>query len=257
MAVPEINANRALVLYQGAPLEQIGTRALIFPGGQQQESRFFIPEDIVVGRYGVAGFVVVDKSPEDRWVTYTDSEWSGVGYREDEVRLRVEFEGANPTHFLHTDRGFKMIRYFVLSPQVEDFFAKDRFLGEPLIDKCCREGTLPEEFDEVPAHTNHAFGNAAFRGVEEDLIDAVIRTTFPDLTEEEMEMYSHGRNQYAYVSFHPWQEFKYVIGEGQNSIYAAISNFDEVIGRFDTKQLLTPRDLRVTSADNPQIQAAQ
>lgn len=250
MATPENDANRAVVLYQGAPLEQIGTRALIFPGGRQQESRFFLPEDIVVGRYGVIGFLVIDKTPEQRWVSYTSYDWTGVEVRDYDASWR----GGNATHFLNTDQGFKMVRYFILPPSVGDFFAKDKFLGEPLIDKCCREGTLPEEFDEEKAYPNIAFWSGD--EVQEGLIRPVIKASLPELSGDELFSYDWGKNQNSYVSFHPWQDFKYVIGEGQNSIHAAISNFDDVIGKFDTKQLLTPRDLRVTSGDNSQIQIA-
>ena len=66
-----------------------------------------------------------------------------------------------------------------------------------------------------------------------------------------------GSNQHAYVSFHPWQDFKFVIQEGQNSIYAAIGNFDDLLSRFDSNRVLPERDLQVTVSDTPQIQSAE
>lgn len=252
MTSPENSANRAIVLYQGAPLERIDTRALVFQETHQKESRFFIPEDIVIGRYGVIGFVLVDNKPEQRWVSYTNSEWTGVHTGEPEVYLS---HSQNTSHFVNTDRGFKMMRYFILPPEVAEFFERDKFLGEPLIDKCCREGTLPEEFDENRADSRYAFGYGGYTEGGIELIEAAIRASFPELTEEERARYYWGRNQYAYVSFHPWQEFKYVTQEGQSSIYAAVNNFDDVLTRFDTNKLLSPRDLRITIEDNPQIQS--
>lgn len=250
MTAPEVNTNRAIVLYNGAPLERIDTRALVFTDGHQENPRFFIPEDIVAGRYRVIGFLIVDNKPENRWVSYTNGEWTGVEVSEPDMLFK---ESTNRSHFLNTSRGFKMIRYFILPPNVAEFFEQDKFLGGPLIDKCCREGTLPEEFDEEPANTNHAFG----LGDGEELTKSVVKASFPELTADEQRRYGWGSNQRAYVSFHPWQDFKFVIQEGQKSIYTAINNFDDILARFDRKRVLPERDLQVTASDIPQIQTPQ
>ncbi len=235
----EPEPNRAVVLYQGLPVETIGTRALTFPEGHQKEPQFFLPEDIVVGRYGVIGFLMVDNHPEQRNLTYTNGEWTGV-----EIEEYAVLPGKNNSHFLNTDRGFKMIRYFILPPNVADFFANDKFLGEPMIDKCCRESTLPEEFDEVQALTRHVFGPAGWTEGAVEIVRAVIKASLPQLDEELLQRYDeYGKSQYPYVSFHPWQEFKFVIGEGQKSIYAAMNNFDTFISRFDSSRVLEEREL--------------
>lgn len=251
MTAPEVNTNRAIVLYNGAPLERIDTRALVFTDGHQENPRFFIPEYIVAGRYRVIGFLIVDNKPENRWISYTDSEWTDP-VTEEEMFFRGK---TNRSHFLNTDRGFKMIRYFILPPNVADFFEQDKFLGGPLIDKCCREGTLPEEFDEEPARTLHAFGSIVYSKGSEEILGSVIKASFLELTTDEQRRYTWGSNQHAYVSFHPWQDFKFVIQEGQKSIYTAINNFDDILARFDRKRVLPERDLQVTASDIPQIQA--
>lgn len=251
MTHPENNANRAVVLYKGSPLERVDTRSLVFPETQQQEPRFFLPEDIVVGRYRVTGFLMIDNRPEKRWVSYTNSEWIGVEVHEPDMF----FKGStNSSHFFNADRGFKMIRYFVLPPDVAKFFDQDRFLGGPMIDKCCRDETLPDEFDEELADPNYAFGSERFSTGVEEIIESAVKASFPELTPDEQKSYGWGRNQHAYVSFHPWQDFKFVIQEGQNSIFAAIKNFDDVLSRFDRNQILSEKDLQVTASDIPQIQ---
>jgi len=240
--IPE--SERSIVLYQGSPIERVDTRTLAFPEGRQGDPRYFVPEDIVVSQYGVIGFLIVDKTPEQRWYSYDNSEWTGV-------EVRNIGPDQNPSHFLNTDAGFKMIRYFMLPPTVGNFFARDRFLGEPMIDKCCREGTLPDEFDEIRADTpGFAFGLKAGYLFEEhqEFVRTVAKASFPDLTDEELDHYDWGKNQYTYLSFHPWQDFKHVISRGMESLLAAMNNFDTVIERFDSKRVLTPRDLL---ADNP------
>lgn len=227
-----------IIEYQGSHLEAIQTRSLVFAEGHQKESRLFIPGDIAISRYGVIGFVIIDSKPEKRWISYQD--YSAIG---------VPHETAAPIyndkalHYTNTDHGFKMIRYFILPPKVGEFFAQDKFLGRPMIDKCCLDETLPEDFDESVANPSHlAFGDIYSDGTEE-LLMTIARACYPQLTQDELKQYERNHNQYAYLSFHPNQDFQFATHEGQNAVYAALSNFDDFIARFDTNQTLEVRDL--------------
>ena len=155
MVNPERGSERAVIVYEGSPVEKIGTRALAFPEVHQKEPRFFLPEDIVVSRYGIIGFLIVDNHPEQRNVTYANPEWTGI--KIDEYTLGLG-DKKNSPHFFKTDKGFKMVRYFILPPNVGDFFAQDKYLNEAMIDKMCRQETFAEEFDEEPEKLKWVFG---------------------------------------------------------------------------------------------------
>lgn len=120
--------DREIIPYQGQALEVIRSKGLILPDSPAAK-RFFLPSGAVVGRYGVIGFVMIDSKPENRYVSYTDGDWVGVTYREEDFKWI--YSDRNPSHFLNTDTGFKMIRYFALPSAVRIFFEKDKFLGIP------------------------------------------------------------------------------------------------------------------------------
>lgn len=248
-----LEQDKEVILYQGQPLEVIRSRSLVLPDSPAAR-RFFLPSGVVVGCYGVTGFVIFDSRPEKRFVTYTDGEWIGIEYSENDKKyFQISHPGQNPTHFFDTDTGFKMIRYFALPPSVREFFSRDRFLGDPMIDKCCRQGTLPEEFDEVPSAWNWAFCGASENEIRE-VTNSVILGANPHLTKEQLEDWEHPWREVIYLSFHPWRDMEHVLTVGADSIYAAIYNFDEVIRRFDKDRKLTPRDLRLSDKQSGTLQ---
>lgn len=240
-----LEQGREVILYQDQPLEVIRSRSLALP--DSPAARRFSPlSDVVVGRYGVTGFVIVDNRPEKRFVSYNDGDWVGLTYSEDERKhFHLSYPGQDPAHFFDTDTGFKMIRYFALPPSVREFFKLDRFLGDPFIDKCCREGTLPEEFDEVPSAYKWAFWRANEDEIRQ-VTNSVVLGVNPHVTKEQLEDWNNPWREVVYLSFHPWRDLIHVLTAGVDSIYAAIHNFDEVISRFDRDRRLTPRALRLS-----------
>lgn len=228
-----------VILYQGQPLEVTRPGSLVLPDSPSAK-RFSLLSEVVVGRYGVTGFVIGDSRPEKRFVSYTDGDWVGCDYEGERASFALHYPHWNPAHFLDTDTGFKMIRYFALPPQIREFFSRDRFLGDPMIDKCCREGTLPEEFDEVPSAWMWAFGEADKDEIR-DITKSVILGANPHVTEEQLQDWDNPWRKVVYLSFHPWRDLIDVVTAGANSIYAAIHNFDTVIERFDRREELTPR----------------
>jgi len=244
-----IEEGRAIVPYQDQALEIVKSRSLVLPDSAAAK-RFFLPSGAVVGRYGVIGFLMIDSKPENRYVSYTDGEWAGVTYREED--LKWSYPERNPSHYLNTDTGFKMIRYFALPPAVRAFFEKDKYLGDPLIDKCCREGTLPEELDEVKAYGNYAYWIADQKEVD-DLIKSVIHSAYPQVTRDQLQDWKNPLGESVYLSFHPWKDFEDILPMGTDSIQAAIYNFDSVIERFDAQRVLTPRELSLDIEEQPRL----
>lgn len=231
--MPSQAENRALQPYQESVLARIEPTSLSLQETRERK-RFFLPADVLISRYGIIGFLLVDTRPEQRWLTYTDAEWIGVPCTEGSVPYGSEEDRVRRSHFIDTDTGFKMVRYFVLPPKVSEFFNRDKFLGDPFIDKCCREGTLPEEFDEIPADPAWAFGTAAsFRENLELFVNDIVQGANPQASQDEIEQYFRIGNHRTYVSFHAWQDSKEVFSEGERSLAAALGNFDSVLERFD------------------------
>lgn len=232
--------NKEIVPYQETFLERIGPTALTIPDSATSR-RFFLPGDIVSSKYGVVGFVLVDSKPEKRWVTYTDGEWIGITFEEDNMAA----SGRNREHFLDTDAGFKMIRYFALPKSVQDFFDQDRFLGEPMINKCIQDQTLPEDYDEELADLHYAFGTNEGNG--RILAANIALMANPQLKDtvpsEPSALIARGHR--TYVSFHRWQKQKEVFDVGNKSIYAAIANLDAMLERFDVKRILPVRNFEI------------
>lgn len=212
-----------------------------------ESERIFLASDVMVSKYGIVGYLVVDNQPEDREVSYTESEHTGMtldnfatfgtehilvynpqtGEKEfssDEVRL---------SHYFQTHKGFKMLRRFILPKGVASFFAKDRFFGDPAIDRCCREGTLPEDYDEEIADLRCLSLHAEKESIEK--IDKIILPYFirePFVNERGWERENFLER--TYISFHRWPFYSEVLGEGTESIKKALDNFDIILSKFDT-----------------------
>lgn len=232
--------NQAMQPYQDTSLAVIEPRSLALPETPERK-RFFLPTDVLISRYGVIGLMLLDTRPEQRWINYTDGEYIGIRTSEESVSFEERDDRVRLSHYIDTETGFKIIRYFVLPPVVSDFFKRDKFLGDPIIDKCCRDETLPEELDEIPADPTWAFGT--YSGGTEDFVDSIIQSACTNIKPEELQRYLQRTNHRTYVSFHAWENLQEVQIEGEKSLVAALNNFDNVLERFDTKDVV-PKKLQ-------------
>ncbi len=115
-----------------------------------------------------------------------------------------------------------------------------------MIDKCCMEGTIPEDFDEVkPDRPDYAFW-LVDKG-ELDVIDAIVASINPDLANSPETAYRYD-GRHVYFSFHPWQLYKPAVEAGEESVVRAIRNFDIFLSRFDARGQLQRRELEITIA---------
>ena len=167
--------------------------------------------------------------------------------REDPIRL---------AHYINTDKGFKMIRYFLIPHNVKEFLLQDKFLGEPMIDKCCGETPMPEWFDEEKAIEVFE----SFKGDDEGyrLISSVIEGITPKLKQiGETKFGKRDLRHEHYLSFHPWQFYQTVIQVGEASVIAAIGNFDKILSMLDGRGTLMRRDLQTTGAQEYRLALPQ
>ena len=238
-----------VILYEGSPLERITASNIVLRRDKPliEQKRLFLASDVVVGEYGVTGFVVVDNKPEDRWLSYTDGDELGVRWGENDSVHFMIWKEEDPNrllHYLDTSQGFKMIRYFILPSNVSAFFGTDRYLGGPMIDKCACEGAIPNEFDEVKINPNYAFN-----GEERELIDRIIEHINPRLEQIGESRFSwEDFGHHVYFSFHPWQVYRPVLEIGEESIVRAVKNFDQFLSRFDERKKLQRRALEIEGA---------
>jgi len=241
-----------IVLYQGSPLERIAVNSFL-PHDRLVDlfhPRFFIPNEVVIGEYGVTGFVVIDSRPEKRWESYTDPDLFGVYHtlenhcghlpsepKKDPLRL---------AHYVNTDKGFKMIRYFLLPLKVHDLFRSDEDIGEGLIAKCCK-ADIPKWLDEEYALL--VFGNYSTEEEGSRFMDS-----FKDSLAQKLgviakpNQYRYGFRDEHYLSFHPWQFLTNVIQIGEASIVMAIGAFDSMLNKLDREGKLRKRDISTKDA---------
>lgn len=247
-------SGRAIELYHGAPLERVNSRAIVIPRINER-TRYHLASDVFVSRYGVTGFLLGDQKPGQRHITYTDQEWVGTECNEDSIPWEGRDDPIRRSHFLGTDTGFGMFRYFVLPPNVKDFFAQDEYLGDPMIDKYLR-GSLPKYYDELPADP--------IRIREEEgmtrLIADIVNTAVP---EHRLDAEYKGLSNWdqfgarSYLSFHRWEFLRDMIEEGEVSLSKGLANLDKVIDMHDRAKIVTVRlalpSTNLTVIDIPKV----
>jgi hypothetical protein len=188
------------------------------------QSRFFLPSDVLVSRYGIVAMLVVDTRPTYRCVSYDDSEWMGVRCPLDHL-----FEVTDPVrlaHFVDTEDGLSILRVLVLTPVIVDIFARDEYLGAPMIEKCACDKVFDTEFDEIRA-------GVLFEPVKSavSLIEAVARAGWHSAGIAAGPQID-GRQIKTWLSFHGWFAFTEAIDQARQAQERALNNFDTFLHRF-------------------------
>jgi len=221
-------------------------------------SPLYLATDLHLSDYGVRGFVLVDTKPENRRSGYYASEFydsgeSMSGY-ETPDNMSGTLEDADPiqtARWYGTRHGFKTVRFFVLPEAVTEFFASDKFLGDPMVKKCLEESTTPTEYREQPVRpTDIFYGDDAIRGDEMTVLRKqkvaalgnLLPLVDPSCSPESFKKNDGdwddypafgSRNQKAYISFHPWAVYQEVLTVLDESVQQGLRNMDEVLARFD------------------------
>lgn len=149
---------------EGELVEYQEQRMLVLPGGEldtvqpggivKAEAQPYLGTDVYVGSYGVASFGLVVPHPLIRPTVYFPGE-GPVGnseYREGEDLDPGGQYADNPLRALHfraTEKGFAVIRTVLAPATIKAKLESDRHLGPAIIDKCCLDGTVPPEMDEM------------------------------------------------------------------------------------------------------------
>jgi hypothetical protein len=220
----------------------------------------YLASEVHISAYGVRGFLLVDSHPENRQSGYHSTRWYGSGEvfsgSEDADPEDVEQRELSPMEVAReygTRHGFKAIRFIVLPHAVTDFFAQDKWLGEPAIEKCIEDVGTPPGYWEQPVRpgkgmieTDDRLPRDQSRELQQRKLAALARilplldpdTTHDDLWNESRGEYDNhyigNGQQRAYLSFHPWQIYQEVTTELSDSVKDALTNFDEALAHFDT-----------------------
>lgn len=216
-------ADTDVVLWKGSL-----TQALVSRAGANSpiiQSRFFIPSEVLVSRYGVVGMLIVDSKPDHRKVSYTNTEWIGLDCTEDSLEFK-DYDPVRRAHFVGTERGLSIIRVFGLPSQVADVFEKDSFLGEPMIAKCACDRTFDVEFDEEPAKFNWNPVDGAMPLIQTVALAGWESAGLPHDTVKQWRQFR------TWLSFHGWFAFEQAVGQAQQSLERAIYNFDNFLQRM-------------------------
>lgn len=218
--------NQSIVLWRGDVLPLLANQAL--ENSPIIQTRFFLPGEVLVSRYGIVAMLVVDSRPKHRKVSYTDTEVTGINWSEKWHRENITgYDPIRRAHFVNTEEGFSIIRAFALPPQVVKIFKSDGFLGEPMIAKCVCDQAFDMPFDEMEASTNQSPIEEAL-----PLIEAVAFAVWEAARiPADFEMYEWQQYR-TWLSFHGWFAFAQAIEQGQLALTRAVSNFDSFLQRF-------------------------
>lgn len=194
------------------------------------QSRFFLPSQVLVSRYGVVGMLVADSKPEHRKCSYTEGDWYMDYHPKSEWDLKddrgIDYDPVRRAHFVGTEQGFSLIRAFGLPQQVADVFARNRFLGEPFIEQCACDVAFEVEFDEMPSHINWSPVKDAMPLIQTVAMAGWEAAGLPHDTVKEWQQFR------TWLSFHGWFAFAQAAEQGQLALAKAIQNFDSLLDQL-------------------------
>jgi|Napbiome12C3dose_1001474.scaffolds.fasta_scaffold00001_354 hypothetical protein len=232
-----------IVQSQGRLVEKIDLTNQQITASNQQE-RYFPAAPFYRSAFGIEGYLFVDHHPEARWHSYTRGDCVHVPYH----RGKPSYCGHDvpPTddpirlaHFFNTDQGFKLVRFFHLPEGVAQAFEEDAFSGDHLIEKCTRDRTLPQNFDEEPV-------SLTFLDNDDTNLKSLVKALTP-INPAYSELASGSvltaPNHRVYFSFHPWPWYNLVVRIGEESLIKALVNFDTVLERMSPQVPLEKQKL--------------
>lgn len=240
---------RSVVKIQDRLVEKSDFTGLQFTLPDQQ-TRYYLAAPIYRSSFGIEGYLLVDHHPEQRWHSYTDGNCTGVPYHIGEPSycdhdVPPTNDPIRLAHFLNTDQGFKLVRFFHLPEAVIKAFAEDKFLGDRLIEKCIQDRTLPEYFDEDPVSI-HYLDQEDRQSIGRTL--AVINSAYNELAADWVADVPPHR---LYFSFHPWPWASLVIKIGEESIAKALVNFDRTLESLNPRVILERRQFVLQDGQSP------
>ena len=236
----------SIALYGKNPLEIVSSDLIKNASNEVHTAQVYLGSNIFVNKYGVLGFSIIDSKPKKRWVRYDRSDWTGVEHGEDIYDTVILNDPVRMRHFADTDKGFAAARQFIFPEEVYDFFTRENFLGDPLINKCCSDKTMPSDFDEERMIYN-PFENTYHTLMEYVVLkenERRVQAGFTNLT---------GDHTNAYISFHPWSVYHSVINQLDKGIMQSLNNFDILLNKFDMCNIVPKKDLEVILAKQQQL----
>lgn len=258
----EPGAGGELVIYEGAPLEQVSATDLIArqPGLLARGSeQVYITGEVIRGNYGVTGCLIVDAHPENRLHSYQydiDGWYPAYPatyeeFAEEAARHHLSPEGYfpsdrdinNPEHFARfvgTAAGFKLVRAFLtpaeLSTQIKDL---GKFVGPAILQECFNGDDVAFVPDEE---------QMTYWPGQNKYDDRSENTGFNQLFEEKLALLEAGldlghTDRDYYVSFHGWPWYQGAVDLGGKSLKAAIARVDQLIASLDRQNTIATRGL--------------
>ncbi|MDB5259005.1 MAG: hypothetical protein JWO73_213 [Candidatus Taylorbacteria bacterium] len=190
------------------------------------KSQYFIPTPIQISADGIVAMLIVDTQPEKRWVSYSDVNYSGIECGEGSTD--ASHSPVRRAHYIDTHRGFSLLKVFILPPKIEELFGKDRFLGEPFIEKCVLDGVFDPgiELDEERVWCSFGSVTNALDLITVTLDQSWKAAGMPEYCDSIAERKCRFRN---WISFHAWFAFPQTIELADASILRALGNFDTLL----------------------------
>lgn len=184
----------------------------------------YLGTDVFQGMYGVTSFGVVVPRPHNRPRYYNAQEGPCGDYEEEDVDYT---DPVRKAHFVNASLGFAVVRTVIAPNEVVTRLRSDRYLGEAVVDKCCLDQVLPEDFDE-----DHELDLTG--ALEHDKAEAV------DITQKRVQgeveavtgrMYTAIRE---YPSWHGYRMYASVMTDITEACKTTVANFDEILSMLRT-----------------------
>ena len=193
----------------------------------------YLGTDVFQGMYGVTSFGIVVPRPHNRPRYYSAQEGPCGDYEEEDVDYT---DLVRKAHFLNAELGFAVVRTVIAPVEVVTKLRSDRYLGVAVVDKCCLDEVLPEDFDE-----DHELDlSAALRHDKAEAVDITQKRVQAEVEATTGHMYTAIRE---YPSWHGYRMYNSVMTDITEACKATVANFDELLTMLRTDlQPLYPFD---------------
>jgi len=221
-----------IVPYKDTKLERMAYTEIMRPSDLKLSiPRFYLHGPVHVGEFNQAGFVIVDRTPQPkpRWI---GSDFIGGGMSERELEGTITDE-ERPYY----KADLAALRFFALGRDLMGVFAKDKYLGMPMLRKICEEGVVPREFDEEPIFPQGRDMNLNYSGSNTPTMLTPELDMLANIVVRQLEERSgHGYAVYPYVTYFQTQMYPHVMHTLETSVQEVVARFDEFARRFNVKQ---------------------
>ncbi len=224
------------IQYRYQSLERITAREIVTSNTLKLYlPRFYLAGSVYAGQFNQAGFVIVDRTPQERpyWGGSNILRYSPQQVKEEIQKHKEYGTGAGipeeEKYFYDTTRGMAALRFFAVSKQLTDIFEKDDLLGEPMIKKICQDNVVPKDFHELEIFPSDSRKSILeYNPNANDELGVVVNIILGPLKKRTETEYKH----FPYVTYFPTQAYGIITQTLEESIQEVVLRSDRFGNQF-------------------------